>query len=729
MKTGTMNALSTGTVVSWLAWSEGGHPHSIQTSDSGNAIEPSKISHTIVSAPLAGKVVEVLFPLGAYVAAGDELLVLESMKMEHVVLAPASGRLTHLACDAGAVLVEGSPMAAISLPESATTTDLSSTVISTTDALSSDPATARYSENNAVAAQHTCTAQESSNLTAIRADLLELQQRCALGTDALRVEATAKRHAMGAQGSRTARENIADLCDEGSFREYGGLAIAAQRKRRSLDYLLKNTPADGLVAGVGSVNGELFNSGASNSKIDDPVRTQCIVMSYDYMVLAGTQGLQNHRKKDRMFELAEKQRLPIILFGEGGGGRPGDTDTSQIAGLDCMAFSLYARLSGLVPRIAIAHGRCFAGNAALVGCSDVVIATETCSLGMGGPAMIEGGGLGRYRPEEVGPMSVQVPNGVVDVLVKDEAEAVAVAKRYLSYFQGRLPKGKGMMLQQGGDGGTNSDDDCITADKPIAADQRTLRNIVPENRLRVYDVRRVLHSVMDQDSVLELRGGFGIGAITALARVDGESVGVIANNPAHLSGALDSDAADKIARFMQMCDAFALPIVSICDTPGIMVGPEVEKTALVRHAARLFTTAASLSVPVFTVVLRKGYGLGAMAMAGGSFKASSFTVAWPTAEFGGMGLEGAVRLGFRKELEAITDDAEREQAFKRYVDKLYAHGKAVNYATAFEIDSVIDPADTRKWLVTGLQSIPTHSQRMELGKYNDGKRRPCIDTW
>jgi len=427
-------------------------------------------------------------------------------------------------------------------------------------------------------------------------------------------------------------------------------------------------------------------------------------MSYDYTVLAGTQGGQNHRKKDRMFELAERWRLPVVFFTEGGGGRPGDTDGLGMAGLDCMAFHYFGRLSGLVPLVGINSGRCFAGNAALLGCCDVVIATRNSTIGMGGPAMIEGGGLGVFRPEEVGPMDVQVPNGVVDIAVEDEACAVRVAKQYLSYFQSAAAGERGH------------------AESWQCADQRRLRSIIPENRLRIYDVREIIETLADSDSVLELRRDFGLGMVTALARIEGRPLGIIANNPTHLAGAIDSNGADKAARFMQLCDAFEIPILFLCDTPGIMVGPEAEKTALVRHAARMFVTGASISVPFFTIILRKGYGLGAQAMAGGSFKAPFFTVSWPTGEFGGMGLEGAVKLGFRKELAAQEDPEERRALYESMVERMYDHGKAVNTASHFEIDDVIDPQDSRHWITGALRSVPPKESRR-------GKKRPCIDTW
>ena len=454
-----------------------------------------------------------------------------------------------------------------------------------------------------------------------------------------------------------------------------------------LDELIDRTPADGLIGGIGEVNGSLFPE-------ED---ARCMVMSYDYTVLAGTQGKKNHQKKDRLFRIAETWRLPVVFFAEGGGGRPGDTDVEFAANLHTPAFNLWGKLSGNAPMVGIVSGRCFAGNAVILGCCDTVIATANSTIGMGGPAMIEGGGLGVYRPEEVGPMSVMKKNGVVDIAVEGEAEAVAVAKKYISYFQGPL-----------------EDWDC--------ADQRLLRHVVPENRLRIYEVRNAINLMADTDSVLELRRDFGIGIITCLARFEGRPVGIIANNPKHLGGAIDSDAADKAARFMQLCDAFDIPIVSLCDTPGNMVGPEYEKEALVRHCGRLYVIGANVTVPIFTVVLRKGYGLGAQAMAGGSFHAPFFTISWPTGEFGGMGLEGAVKLGYRDVLAAIEDVDERREKYEEMVAAMYEQGKATNTASMFELDDVIDPADTRRWIVSGLKAQPPKPVRTE-------KKRPWIDTW
>jgi acetyl-CoA carboxylase carboxyltransferase component len=519
--------------------------------------------------------------------------------------------------------------------------------------------------------------------TFVRPDLDEVQRRHQNGLDEERQEAVTKRHS---QGRLTARENINLLIDEGSLVEYGPTVIAAQRRRRSLDDLITKTPADGLVGGLASINGSLFSGHDS----------RVVVMSYDYAVLAGTQGQQNHRKKDRLFEVAEKLQLPVIFFAEGGGGRPGDTDGLGVSGLDCLAFHDFAKLSGLVPLIGITGGFCFAGNAAILGCCDVVIALEGSNIGMGGPAMIEGGGLGVFTPQEIGPLSVQKANGVVDLVARDDAHAVELAKKYLAFFQG-------------------------STHNFTIHDQDQLRTVIPINRVKAYDVRNVLELMFDVNSVLELRSGFGLGMITALARVEGKPVGVIANNPHHLSGAIDSDGADKAARFMQLCDAFDIPLITLVDTPGMMVGPEVEESALVRHCSRLFVTGVNISVPVVSIVLRKSYGLGAQAMMAGSTKAPLACVSWPTGEFGGMGLEGAVRLGYRQELAAISDESEREATFQRMVDRMYENGKALSVASHFEIDDVIDPADTRRWLNAVLDS---HRARQR-----SGKRRPNIDTW
>ncbi len=589
-------------------------------------------------APFAGTVVAVA---ADRVGAGAPVVIIEAMKMEHEVVAERDAVVVSLAVAVGESVAEGQPLAVLAPADAPAP-----------DRVGSEPVP--------------------------RDDLAAVHERHQVGLDHRRPEAVAKRHGAG---RRTARENLADLLDPGSFVEYGPLVIAAQEQRRSRQELIERTPADGLVGGVGELGGR-------------PVAA----MSYDYTVLAGTQGMRNHAKKDRLFELAHRRRLPVVLFAEGGGGRPGDVDLPIISGLDCRAFGLFAQLSGLVPLVGVASGYCFAGNAALLGCCDVVIATEDASIGMGGPAMIEGGGMGRFAPEEVGPIDVQWDNGVVDIRVADDAAAVAAARRYLGYFT--VPRGD---------------------PAPTPPDQSRLRELVPANRKRSYDVRAVIDTLCDD--ALELRAGFAAGMITALARIDGRALGIIANDPAHLGGAIDADGADKAARFMGLCDAFGLPVLFLADTPGFMVGPEAEVTGTVRHVSRMFTTGANLSVPTGTVVLRKGYGLGAQAMAAGGFKAPLFVVGWPTSEFGAMGLEGAVRLGMRRELEAIEDPVERHRAFEQMVAAAYERGRGISVASYFEIDDVIDPADTRRWVATLFDDMtPPWWQ-------TPGKRRPNVDTW
>ena len=514
-----------------------------------------------------------------------------------------------------------------------------------------------------------------------RADLAEVLERQALTRDDARPDAVERRHATG---KRTARENIADLADPGSFVEYGALAIAAQRARRDQDELLERTPADGLVAGVARVNGALFDEHA-----------KCAVLSYDYTVLAGTQGALGHKKKDRLFELIERMRLPTVFLAEGGGGRPGDTDYAVVSALDTRAFALWARLSGLVPRIAIVAGRCFAGNAVIAGCSDLIVATDDVSLGMGGPAMIEGGGLGRIEPGDVGPMSVQSANGVIDVAVADEEEAIALTKRLLAFFQGRTDPG----------------------DEP---DQVRLRGLVPERRRRAYDVRPAIETLADAGSAVFLRERFAPGMVTALARIEGRPLGIVANNPMYLAGAITSDGADKAARFMQLCDAFGLPVVSLIDTPGMMVGPDAEATGLVRHSSRLFLAGAGLRVPLVAVILRKAYGLGAQAMAGGSLHEPLLTIGWPTAELGPMGLEGAVRLGLRRELDAIADEAQREERVRELTVAAHEHARALNAATLFELDDVIDPAESRRLIASTLAAAESSGGPVD---------RRFVDAW
>jgi len=616
-----------------------------------------------LAAPLQGMLIALSVTVGDHVSVGQPVAVMEALKMEHVVLADVAGMIRELPLCVGEAVFEGAPLAFIEPSETP-------------------------GEAYAVSAP--------ADPDAVRGDVALVEHLHALTRDEARSGPTARRHE---HGKRTARENIADLCDAESFREYGPLVTATRRRGEdmaALEARLLKTPGDGMVMGVGRVNGELV--GRENAR--------CIAMSYDYTVLAGTQGGKNHQKTDRMLDLAERYRLPVVFYTEGGGGRmggggsPGDPPRAPTStgGLKVGTWRALGKLSGLVPLVGVASGRCFAGNAVVLALCDVIIATRDSTLGIGGPAMIEGGGLGAYAPEEVGPVAIQEPNGVIDIVVDDEAAATLAARRYLSFFQGR-------------------------ATEWTAPDQRPLRQIVPENRRSVYDVRRVVETLADADSVLELRRGFGLAMVTALARIEGRPVGLIANNcNSPTGGAVDANSADKAARFMQLCDAFDIPMISLIDTPGNMVGPEAEKTALIRHCGRLYVAGANVSVPFFSVVLRKAYGLGALAMSAGSFDSPFFTVAWPTGEFAGMGLEGSIKLGRREELLAIEDLADRKARYDQLVAEAYDWASALNGATVFEFDDVIDPVETRAWLCMGLESVPAAPQRTH-------KKRAWIDTW
>ncbi len=580
---------------------------------------------------MPGVVIKINAKVGDAIVVGEPLVVVEAMKMENVISAKENGLVEKVAVNVGEVVSKGQLLLA-------------------------------YSENKNSGS--TVRQNNKENQSAERSDLLKLKKRKHFLSDEARPNVVLKRRN---KGQNTARENITLLCDKNTFKEYGGLAIAAQRSRRTEEDLIINTPADGLVAGIASVNKKLFGN----------LPQQCCVMAYDFTVLAGTQGLFNHAKMDRMLHVAEKNKLPVILFAEGGGGRPGDVDMQVVAGLHVMTFYKYAKLAAVVPRISIVSGYCFAGNAALAGASDVIIATENTSIGMGGPAMVEGGGLGKFHPKEIGPAAVQVTNGVIDILVKNENEAIEIAKQYLSYFQGNIKEWEG-------------------------AGQGELNYAVPENRKQVFDVRKIISTLADKNSFLEIKKEFGKSIITAFIRIEGKPIGLIANDAAEMGGAITSDSAEKAASFMQLCSNFNIPILSLVDTPGIMVGPEAEKTGTVKHAAKLFTVGAKLKVPILAIVLRRGYGLGAMAMAGGSFHATDFIVSWPTGEFGAMGLEGAVKLGYKKELEAIENPIEREKLYDKLLAESYRRGEAINMASFLEIDNVIEPAESRAWIVSGL---------------------------
>jgi acetyl/propionyl-CoA carboxylase alpha subunit/acetyl-CoA carboxylase carboxyltransferase component len=612
-----------------------------------------------VPAPMQGTIVGIKVSVGQAVRKGEPVALMEALKMEHLVHAPLSGFVREIALQIGDVVFEDTPILFI------------------------EPAEV---EGGAYAGEATLDPDF------IRPDLAEVLHLRQLTTDEARARPNARRHLAN---KRTTRENIADLCDDDSFVEYGAIVTSGRLRTDTFEEIeqrLVKTAADGMVMGIGRVNGDLV--GRENAR--------CAVMSYDYTVLAGTQGTKNHQKTDRMFGVAEKYQLPLVFYSEGGGGRtsggPRPAAATAVGTLNVRTWRELGKLSGLVPLVGVQSGYCFAGNVVLLGACDVIIATKDSSMGIGGPAVIEGGGLGAYSPDEVGPVSIQEPNGVIDILVEDEREATAVAKHYLSFFQGR-------------------------AGSWSAHDQRPLRHAIPENRRAIYDLRKIIETIADVGSMLELRPRFGVSMVTAFIRLEGRPVGVIANNSnSPTGGAIDSDGADKASRFMQLCDAFDIPVISLIDTPGNMVGPEAEKTGLIRHCARMYLAGANLTVPFMGVVLRKAYGLGALAMSVGSFHETLFTVSWPTGEFAGMGLEGSIKLGRRAELLAITDLAKRREVYERLVAEAYAWAKAVNGGMTFEVDDVIDPATTRRWLIAGLEAAPPPKPR-------SGKKRAWIDAW
>lgn len=570
--------------------------------------------------------------IGDHVIKGQELVILEAMKMENAVVAESDGQINKIFFSEGDTVKAEEKLLSYTL-----------------------------TTNGKVKLESTTTKLEGTSA------LEELRERKKYLVDSNRPSAVEKRRK---KDQNTARENVDKLVDIDSFKEYGGLIVAAQSTRRSMEDLIENTPGDGLVAGIGSVNQHLFPD----------QNTQCLIMAYDFTVLAGTQGTMNHMKMDRMIELGLKNKLPTILFAEGGGGRPGDVDVATVAGLYINTFIAYAQLSLYAPTIAIVSGYCFAGNAALAGSSDIIIGTENLSIGMGGPAMVEGGGLGKFHPKEIGPASAQIKNGVIDILVKDENEAIDKAKKYLSYYQGRSKNWN-------------------------HTNQNKLQNFIPQNRKRTYDIKALISMLADKDEVLELKPSYGKGLITAIIRIEGHAIGLMANNSSFEAGAITSENAIKACDFMELCDKNKLPILSLVDTPGIMVGPEAERSGTVKHASKMFRTSAKISVPIMGVVVRRAYGLGAMAMVGGGMHVPEFMVSWPTGEFGAMGLEGAVKLGYRKELEAVTDEVKRKELFDKMVQDAYDRGKATSAATMLEIDDVIEPNETRSWISSCLKTI------------------------
>ena len=603
-------------------------------------------------APLQGTVTEILVAEGDSVRRGQRLFVMSALKMEHLVNAEVAGIVRQISVAPDDIVYEDHPLAFIEPSGSDDAVD---------------------------------EADAEIDIDYVRPSLQALFDRRKLLLDENRPEAVERRHS---KNRRTVRENIEMLIDPDSWIEYGALAFAGVSPRLSEEEVIAKTPADGLVAGIGSVNGDLF----------DEKRARTMFVSYDDTVLAGTQGGYGHEKTDRMMELADELSVPLIFHCEGAGGRSSDIHGPTSAGHPHVrTWEKMAALSGTVPMIGITAGWCYAGNAAILGVTDLVIATEDALIAMGGPATIEGTDMGVFLPEEVGPISDLAPAGSVDIVVKDQDEAIATSKKLLSYFQGSIPPGP-------------------------HADQRLLRHVIPENHKRAYDVRELIRLLADEDSVLELRPEFGISAVTAFIRIGGHPFGVSVNNNAYIGGAIDSDGSDKVARFWHICDAFNIPIIAMVDTPGVMVGPDIEKTGLIRHCSRLFVTGANLKTPRFSVILRGGYALGALAVMSSGSRAPLFTHAWPDARFGGMNVEAGVLLSNRAQLGAIEDIDERAAEFERLVADSYRRITAINNATHFGLDDVIDPAETRDKILKGLASVP-NSEPIRRG------RGQFIDTW
>lgn len=588
----------------------------------------------VVRAPMQAALHSLSVAPGDTVAKGQEIAIIEAMKMQHVLTAPCAGTVLELYAKAGDVVGHEAPIVSIA-PDAA--------------------------------AGGTEDAGEAMDLDRIRPDLQSLQDRIDLTLDENRARAMARRRD---RGQRTTRENIAALCAGGEFSEYGQLVVAGQRRKHGLEALLEASPADGIVTGIGAVNADSF----------DEARNQVAILAYDSTVMAGTQGIFGHKKTDRMIEVAHALGLPTIFYTEGGGGRPNDDDFADTmhSALDIKTFSEFARLKGWGPKITVNSGYCFAGNAAIFGAGDIRIATRNSWIGLAGPAMIEAGGLGRFAAKDIGPAPMHAQSGLLDILADDDDHAAALARQVLSYFQGPVTGWE-------------------------AVDQRILRHAVPEDRMRAYAVRGVIEGLADTGSFLELGAKHAPGLVTGFLRIEGRAMGLMANNPHHLGGALDAPASAKGARFLNLCSRFWLPVLSLCDTPGFMVGPESEKQGGVAAACALIAAGAELQSPMFCVFLRKGYGIGAQAMAGGSFANPVFSISWPTGEFGPMGLEGGVRLGYAKELEAEKDAQARQALYDKLVARAYAEGGAINVASFNEIDAVIDPLDTRDWLSRGLR--------------------------
>ena len=592
-------------------------------------------------APNIGSVVAVLISENEQVYINQPLVIIEAMKMQTTLCAEVSGKVGQIFVKIDDECFVGMPLVDIHSDGANKTKTKTKTEIT--------PST--HNTNQRL--------------------LDELRIRQALTLDEQRVEQQQKRWN---KGYLTARENLQNLCPVDSFMEYGQMAVAAQRLRRDYESLKSATAADGVITGIGQINQGLVVG----------QNTPTAIVINDYSVLAGSQGYFHHLKLDRILAVAAHKKYPVVMFTEGGGGRPGDTDITTVnSGLQCQSFATWASLQGKVPRISVANGYCFAGNAALFGAADITIATQSSWIGMAGPAMIEGGGLGLVKPTDIGPSAKQVKNGVIDILVENEQQAAEMAKKCLLYFQGPLVDGQ----------------------KSIFADQQALNQILPEDRHFVYDVKEIIDILADSHSFTEIKSQFGAAIITGFMHLQGHPVGVIASNCKVLGGAIDIDAGEKSSQFMHLCQQFSIPLIVLCDTPGFMVGPDHEDAGAVRRLSQLFVAGSQLTVPLVAVVLRKCYGLGAQALLGGNTSQPTYTIAWPTGEFGAMGLEGAVKLGFTKELAAVKDLTQRKALYDQLLAEQYQKGQAQEVASVLEIDAVIEPANTRKTLLLALNII------------------------
>jgi acetyl-CoA carboxylase carboxyltransferase component len=488
-------------------------------------------------------------------------------------------------------------------------------------------------------------------------ELMELKHKT---TDEFRTSAVEKQHK---RGKYTARERIEKLLDPNSFREIGGLA---QPVEVSGDYA-----ADGIVTGTGFIDGKLVCCAA-----------------YDYTILAGSQGKVSHQKIDHIVNIAIQQGCPMILFSEGGGARVQGIATTSRATSE--VFVSLARASGWIPTITVICGPAFAGHANLASLTDVIIMIEKESaMGIAGPPLVKSAMGANFTPEELGGVEIQGKAGTPDLIVDSEESAINHIRSYLSY----LPSNCNQPL-------------------PISAEVMEpvgdLCSLVPTASNRAYDMRKVIDAIFDKGSVLELKGFYGKNVITSFARINGKTIGIIANQPQAKAGILDSPGSDKMARFISLCDAYRIPITFLVDVPGFTPGPAAEQSALVRHSARIIYELAQATIPIYTVVIRKAYGLAYYAMGALAFK-PNLLVAWPTAEFGGMGLEGAVEILHKEELQNSEDPLLRR---RQLAEELGKELKAFRSGQKFTVDDVIHPNDTRSVLMDAMDRFQFRDVKM-----------------